>query len=71
MVCLTVGLADDTYKKRTWTHGRKARGDHGLPKVSPGPAIPYPSTPCPAGDLLPSSTPLETPRRSPMKRLYD
>jgi hypothetical protein len=23
-----------------------ARGGHGLPKVSPGPAMPYPSTPC-------------------------
>jgi hypothetical protein len=27
-------------------HGRMARGGHGLPKVSPGPAMPYPSTPC-------------------------
>jgi hypothetical protein len=25
------------------------RGDHGLPKVSPGPAMPYPSTPCAVG----------------------
>jgi hypothetical protein len=27
-------------------HGRMARGSHGLPKVSLGPAMPYPSTPC-------------------------
>jgi hypothetical protein len=27
-------------------HVRMARGVHGLPKVSPGPAMPYPSTPC-------------------------
>jgi hypothetical protein len=26
-------------------HGRMARGDHGLPKVLHGPAMPYPSTP--------------------------
>jgi hypothetical protein len=62
-----------------------AIGDHGLPKVSPGPAMPYPSTPwgqatpetalwplqgwpaCRAGSLNPSSIPLDTPRRTPMK----
>jgi len=27
-------------------HGRTARGGHGLPKVSPGPAMPDPSMPC-------------------------
>jgi hypothetical protein len=27
-------------------HERTATGGHGLPIVSPGPAIPYPSTPC-------------------------
>jgi hypothetical protein len=27
-------------------HGRMARGGHGLPKVSVGPAMPYPSMPC-------------------------
>jgi hypothetical protein len=27
-------------------HGRMARGDHGLPKVLPGPAMPNPFTPC-------------------------
>jgi hypothetical protein len=32
------GLADN--------HGRMVRGGHGLSKVSPGPAIPNPSTPC-------------------------
>jgi hypothetical protein len=30
-----------------WTnHRRMRRGGHGLPKVSPGPALPYPATPC-------------------------
>jgi hypothetical protein len=61
---------------------RMAKGIHGLPKVSPGPAMLDPSTPCgrptpemalmpfrgwPAGKrggLRPSSTPLETPRRT-------
>jgi hypothetical protein len=33
-------------KERGIEHGRMARGGHGLPKVSPRPAIPYPSTPC-------------------------
>jgi hypothetical protein len=32
-----------------------ARGGHGLPKVSPGPAMPYPSMPC--GRLLPLWSP--------------
>jgi hypothetical protein len=63
-------------------HGHMARGGHALPKVSFGPAMPYPSTPCgwdtretalwsfqgwPAhrvGGLRPSSTPLDTPRRT-------
>jgi hypothetical protein len=27
-------------------HGRMVRGDDGLPKVSPGPAIPYASMTC-------------------------
>jgi len=27
-------------------HGRMARGSHGLPKVSPRPAMPGPATPC-------------------------
>jgi hypothetical protein len=59
-----------------------AMGGHGLPKVSPGPAMPDPSTPCrraspetalrsfqgwpmtsPQG-WWPSSTPLDTPRRT-------
>jgi hypothetical protein len=43
-----------------------ARGCHGLPKVLPWPAMPYPSTPCRAGGLQPSSTPLDTPRRTPI-----
>jgi hypothetical protein len=54
-------------------HGYMARGGYGLPKFSPGPAMPYPSTPCSepplkrphgrAGSLWPSSVPLDTPRR--------
>jgi hypothetical protein len=65
-------------------HKRMAWGGHGLPKVSCGPAMPNPSTPCGratsetaswlfqgwpacrAGGLRPSSTPLDTPRRTPM-----
>jgi hypothetical protein len=65
-------------------HGRMARCGHGLPKVSPGPAKPYPSMPWgrvtpetallsflgwpahKAGGLRPSSTPLDTPRRTPL-----
>jgi hypothetical protein len=45
-------------------HGRMERGGHGLPKISRGPAMPYPSTPCgqttpgPYGRLLPLWTPL-------------
>jgi hypothetical protein len=31
-------------KKRK--HGRMIRGGNGLPRVSPGPAMPYPSTAC-------------------------
>jgi hypothetical protein len=31
---------------QTLDQGRRAWGGHGLPKVSPGPAMPYPSTPC-------------------------
>jgi hypothetical protein len=30
----------------TFHHRRMARGGHGLPKVSPGPAMPYLSMPC-------------------------
>jgi hypothetical protein len=51
------------------------RGIHGLPKVSPGPAKPDLSTPCGratpkrpygclGGGLRPSSSPLDTPRRT-------
>jgi hypothetical protein len=65
---------------------RMAKGIHGLPKVSPGPALSNPSTPCGratpktalwpflgwsacrAGSLRPSSTPLDTPRRTDLVR---
>jgi hypothetical protein len=59
-----------TYLTKYLNHGRMARGGHGIPKVSPGPAMPDPSTPCgqtfrggsPAGRvacgrLLPFGTP--------------
>jgi hypothetical protein len=63
-------------------HGRMARGGHGLFRVSPGPAMPYPSKPCgraiPETNVRPfqgcrvacppSSTPLHTSRRMPMLR---
>jgi hypothetical protein len=66
------------------THRCMAWGGQGLPKLSLGPAMPYPSTlcgpatpetalwpfqgrsACRAGGLRPSSTPLDTPRRTPM-----
>jgi hypothetical protein len=65
-------------------HRRMTRGGHGLPKVSPRPAMPYTFTLCGqatpemtlrpferwpahrATGLGPSSTPMETPRRTPM-----
>jgi hypothetical protein len=52
-------------------HGRMVRGGHGLSKVLLGPVRPYPFMPCgwPStgqGGLQPSSTPLDTPRRTPM-----
>jgi hypothetical protein len=51
-------------------HGCMARGGHGLPKVSPGPVMPFPSMPCgwatPETASWPSSTSLDTPRRLPV-----
>jgi hypothetical protein len=38
--------AQHVHLLRDSDHGRIARGGHGLPKVSPGPAMAYPSTPC-------------------------
>jgi hypothetical protein len=70
------------------SHGVTARGGHGVPKVSPGPTMPYLFTPCgqatPEAALRPfqewpnhrvsslrlSSTPLDTPRRTPMKTVH-
>jgi hypothetical protein len=51
-----------------YQHGRMARGGHGLPKVSPGSALrPFLGWPARrAGCQRPSSTLLETPRRTPM-----
>jgi hypothetical protein len=36
----------DQKRPQSQKHSRMARGGHGLPKVSPGPAMPNPSTPC-------------------------
>jgi hypothetical protein len=38
------GVGEHHIEGGVW-HGRMARGGHGLPKVSPGPAMPDPSTP--------------------------
>jgi hypothetical protein len=56
------------------TEALMARGIHGLPKVSPGPAMSDPSTPCGPygrfeGRLRPSSTPLDTPQRTSLEPL--
>jgi hypothetical protein len=43
---MKVGLC---YKINAWVkiqQTRMAKGNHGLPKVSPGPTMPNPSTPC-------------------------
>jgi hypothetical protein len=58
-----------------FTQARTGRGIHGLPKVSYGPAMPDPYMPCGratpqtplrpfGGGLRPSSSPLDTPRRT-------
>jgi hypothetical protein len=60
-----------TVRMRLDTHGRMARGGHGLPKDSPGPAMLYSSTPwagrrrwaAACGRLIPL---LDTPPRTPM-----
>jgi hypothetical protein len=39
-------LYDEASRFFTYSHGRMARGDHGLPKVSLGLAMPYPTTHC-------------------------
>jgi hypothetical protein len=60
------------------THRRMSRGGHGLPKVSSGLAMSYPSTPCGwatpesssarrAAGMRSSFTPLDTPRCTPMR----
>jgi hypothetical protein len=64
-------------QKKKRVHGRTARSGHELPKVSPGPAMPFCSAPCKqavrpihgwptprAGSLRLSSTSLDTPRRA-------
>jgi hypothetical protein len=52
----------------TWLqHRLMAWGGHGLPKVSPGPAIPYPSTPC--GQTTPKTS-LQLPQGWPVHIIY-
>jgi hypothetical protein len=57
-------------------HGRIARGGHGLPNVSPGRAMPYPSMPlqrwpaCRVDGLGPSSTALDTPKGLNLKEIF-
>jgi hypothetical protein len=36
-----------------WADGRMAMGGHGLPRVPPRPAVPYPFTPC--GPAIPET----------------
>jgi hypothetical protein len=53
-------------------HGTTARGSHGLPEVSLGPTMPnpaggHPETAFWTGSLQPSSTPLDTPRHTPLQ----
>jgi hypothetical protein len=79
------GPAKNNILRFTIRHGCMAKGSHGLPKVSHGPALPFlftlcgRATPemtlrpyqgwpvCRAGGLRPSSIPLDTPRRKPMR----
>jgi hypothetical protein len=75
----------ESMRWRVEEHGRIVMGGHGLLKLSLGPAMPYPSTPCRratswlfegwpacrAGDLRPSSNPLNTPCRTPMSRRWN
>jgi hypothetical protein len=62
------GYSRVSWRRRGSHQGRTGRGIHGLPKVSTGPALPNPFTPCgwatPETALWPSSTPLDTPRRT-------
>jgi hypothetical protein len=51
-----------TSQGTTGLHGRMARGGHGLHELSPGPAMPNPTTAC--GSL---PAPLYTPRRTSMQ----
>jgi hypothetical protein len=44
-------VRSDKTKQTRGEHERMARGGHGLPKESPGPAMPYPSAPCGWPDL--------------------
>jgi hypothetical protein len=58
----------------TFRQDSMAKGGHGLPVVSPGPTMSYPSTPCgrvtPETAIDPSSTPLNTPHITPMQYAY-
>jgi hypothetical protein len=43
----------DAFGCHCYHHGRMARGGHRLPKISPGPAMPNPPTPC--GQAIPKT----------------
>jgi hypothetical protein len=61
------GLADRGHARSNFVpvkQVRMARGIHALPKVSPGPAMPYPSTPCGQATRKTGGCPLDTPRRT-------
>jgi hypothetical protein len=45
-IVFLVNLKSKFALRRALSHKPTAKGGHGLPGVSPGPAIPYPSTPC-------------------------
>jgi hypothetical protein len=75
MILLQISMLDDMLDLRI--HGRMARGCHGLPKVSIGLTMQALQRPCSlaavsevarpqGGHLRPSSTPLDTPRHTPV-----
>jgi hypothetical protein len=68
-----------TVEPTTCRYGNMARGGHGVSNVLLGHTVLYPSMPCltvvsgvarpQAGSLWPSFTALDSPRRTPMRRL--
>jgi hypothetical protein len=57
-------------RRRRRCQEHMARGGHGLPKVSLGPAMPYPFAPCRRPSLKrPYNRFRDTPRRTPLRRM--